>query len=161
MSKKIKIKTPATRFLDSKKIPYAVHIYDYMEKGGTRVASESIGVDEHAMIKTLVMEVDRKPLIILMHGDMQVSTKSLARQLDVKEVIPCRPDIAQKHTGYMVGGTSPFGTRKELKVYIEKTITELETVYINGGKRGVILEIKREDLLKSLPMTTVEAAIPH
>src|SRR5215210_3214590 len=135
--------TPAVRLLREKKVEFVPHLYDYEERGGTRHSAEVLGVDEHAVVKTLVLETDaRKPLIVLMHGDREVSTKGLARTLNVKSVQPCRPETAQKHTGYMVGGTSPFGTRAQLPVYVERTIFALPKIYINGGKRGFLVEIE-------------------
>jgi Cys-tRNA(Pro) deacylase len=134
--------TPAIRMLREKKIDFTPHLYAYEERGGTRHSAEALGVDEHAVIKTLVMVTDTKqPLIVLMHGDCEVSTKGLARTLEVKSVQPATPDQAQKLTGYLVGGTSPFGTRNELPVYAERTIFKLAKIYINGGKRGFLIEI--------------------
>jgi Cys-tRNA(Pro) deacylase len=135
-------------------------LYEYEEKGGTQRSSEQLGVDEHIVVKTLVMEDEsRKPFIILMHGDYQVSTKQLARVLNVKSVKPCDPNVAQKHTGYMVGGTSPFGTKIQMPVYVEKTIFDLPKIYINGGKRGFLVEINPQDLRSALNAVEVEAAI--
>ena len=152
--------TPAVRWLREKKINFAVHLYDYEERGGTRHSASSLGVDEHAVIKTLVMETDaRKALIVLMHGDRQVSTKQLARTLGVKSVQPCDTQTATKHTGYLVGGTSPFGTRAALPVYVEQTIFEIPKIYINGGKRGFLVEIDSQDLHKLSPLQEVEVAI--
>jgi Cys-tRNA(Pro) deacylase len=152
--------TQAVRFLRDHKVAFAPHLYDYEEKGGTRRSSEQLGVEEHAVVKTLVMEDEsRKAFIILMHGDCQVSTKQLARVLNVKSVKPCDPSVAQKHTGYMVGGTSPFGTRMKLPVYVEKTIFALPKIYINGGKRGFLVEIEPQDLRSALNATEVEVAI--
>ncbi len=152
--------TPAIRALREKNIAFTSHLYDYKEHGGTRHSALSLGVDEHAVIKTIVMETDRRdPLIVLMHGDCAISAKELARQMGVKAISPCDPAVAQKHTGYMVGGTSPFGTRKPLPVYAEKTIFDLATIYINGGKRGFLVSIAAEDLKKVLSITEVEAAI--
>ena len=128
--------TPAVRLLRERGVEFEPHLYDYEERGGTRHSAESLGVAEHAVVKTLVMETEqRKPLIVLMHGDREVSTKQLARHLGVKTVSPCAPAVAQRHTGYVVGGTSPFGTKARLPVYAERTIFELPRVYINGGKR--------------------------
>ncbi|HXG92479.1 MAG TPA: Cys-tRNA(Pro) deacylase [Blastocatellia bacterium] len=152
--------TPAVRALREKKIEFAPHLYAYKEHGGTRHSAAELGVDEHSVIKTLVMETDsREPLIILMHGDREVSTKELARALGVKTVLPCSPDTAQKHTGYMVGGTSPFGTRKRLPVYAEKTIFDLPRIFINGGKRGFLVEIDPKDLRAALDVKEVDVAI--
>ncbi|OLE54048.1 MAG: aminoacyl-tRNA deacylase [Acidobacteria bacterium 13_1_20CM_3_53_8] len=152
--------TPAVRWLREKKIEFVPHVYDYVEHGGTRHSAESLGVQEHAVVKTLVMETDRrKPLIVLMHGDREVSTKNLARNLGVKSVQPCSPDVAAKHTGYMVGGTSPFGTRATLPVYVERTIFDLPKIFINGGKRGFLVEIEPEALRELSPLEEVEVAI--
>jgi Cys-tRNA(Pro) deacylase len=152
--------TPAVRLLRDSKVEFAPRLYDYEERGGTRHSAESLGVDEHAVVKTLVMETDaRKPLVVLMHGDREVSTKQLARALGVKSVQPCDPATAQKHTGYMVGGTSPFGTRTRLPVYVERTIFHLPKIYINGGKRGFLVEIEPKDLRILSPLEEVEVAI--
>ena len=152
--------TPAIRLLREKKIEFEPHLYDYEERGGTRHSAESLGVDEHAVVKTLVMETEqRKPLIVLMHGDREVSTKQLARTLGVKAVQPCKPDVAQKHTGYLVGGTSPFGTRARLPVYAERTIFGLPRIYINGGKRGFLVSIEPRVLRELLPVTEVEVGV--
>lgn len=152
--------TPAVRLLREQKVEFAPHLYDYVEKGGTRHSAEALGVDEHAVVKTLVMETDaRQPLIVLMHGDREVSTKQLARQLGVKSVKPCDPATAQKHTGYLVGGTSPFGTRSRLPVYAERTIFELPKIYINGGKRGFLVSIAPQELRRLLPVEEVEASV--
>ena len=143
--------TPAVRTLRAAGVVFTDHLYEYEEKGGTAVSSRELGVDEHAVIKTLVMEDDRKqPLIVLMHGDMQVSTKELARVIGARSVEPCRPEVAQKHTGYMTGGTSPFGTKRQMPVYIEQTVMELPKIYINGGKRGYLVGISPQDLARLL-----------
>src|SRR5436309_5103838 len=152
--------TPAVRLLREKKVAFEPHLYDYVEHGGTRHSAEALGVDEHAVVKTLIMETDaRKPLIVLMHGDREVSTKRLARALKVKTVQPCDPATAQKHTGYLVGGTSPFGTRARLPVYAERTIFELPVIYINGGKRGFLVGIEPQVLRDVLKVEEVEVAI--
>jgi len=152
--------TPAVRVLRDKKIPFEPHLYDYVEHGGTRRSAEELGVDEHIVVKTLVMETDgREPLVVLMHGDAAVSTKELARAIGTKSVAPCSPDAAQKHTGYMVGGTSPFGTRKQLPVYAQKTIFDLPRIYINGGKRGFLVEIDPAHIKAVLPVKEVDVAI--
>jgi Cys-tRNA(Pro) deacylase len=141
----------------AKGLPFVVHSYKYEEHGGTPVAARELGVDEHAVIKTLVFETDaREPLIVLMHGDKEVSTKNLARILGVKAVTPCSPESANKHTGYVVGGISPFGTRKRLKVYMQKTIAELPKIYINAGKRGLLAEIAPGDLIRILDPAPVD-----
>jgi Cys-tRNA(Pro) deacylase len=151
--------TPAIHFLRSRNVPFTAHEYRYEEHGGTRVSARELRVDEHAVVKTLVMEdEERKPLIVLMHGDREVSTKALARQIGRKTVTPCDPAVAQKHTGYMVGGTSPFGTRKPLPVYAERTILDLERMYINGGRRGFLVELSPADAVRILDATLVDAA---
>lgn len=152
--------TLAIRELQAHKIDFHPHIFTYEEKGGTAVSSRELGVDEHAVIKTLIMETEqRNPMIILMHGDMQVSTKQLARELNVKTVSPCKPDVAEKHSGYQVGGTSPFGTKKKMPIYMERTILDLPQIYINGGKRGFLVEINPKDLMKSLSPVLVQVGI--
>lgn len=135
--------TAAIRVLREAKAPFVPRLYDYEEKGGTAASARAFGVDEHCVVKTLVMEDETKsPLIVLMHGDREVSTKALARHLGVKTIAPCAPLVADKHSGYQVGGTSPFGTRRSMKVYMQRTIIELSTIYINGGKRGFLVEIE-------------------
>lgn len=152
--------TPAVRALREKKIAFEPHLYDYKERGGTAHSAAELRVPEHAVIKTLVMETDsREPLIVLMHGDREVSTKELARIIGVKTVAPCDPSTAQKHTGYMVGGTSPFGTRKPMPVYAEETIFRLPKIFINGGKRGFLVSMAAGDLRAALPIKEVAAAI--
>ena len=152
--------TPAVRLLREKKVAFEPHLYDYVEHGGTRHSAESLGVDEHSVVKTLVMETEaKKPLVVLMHGDREVSTKNLARQLGFKSVHPCDFAQAQKHTGYLVGGTSPFGTRAKLHVYAERTIFELPKIYINGGKRGFLVSIDPEVLKDVLHAEEVEVGI--
>ena len=152
--------TQAIRDLREKGVPLTIHSYAYEEHGGTAVAARELGVDEHAMIKTLVFETDgREPLIVLMHGDREVSAKNLARFLGVKAVHSCAPDAANRHTGYTVGGISPFGTRKRLKVYMEKTIADLPVIYINAGKRGLLAEIAPVALTQILNAVPVDLAI--
>jgi Cys-tRNA(Pro) deacylase len=152
--------TPAVRLLRERQVEFVPHLYAYEERGGTRHSAEALGVDEHAVVKTLVLETDaRKPLLVLMHGDREVSTKGLARTLNVKSVQPVEPATAQKHTGYMVGGTSPFGTRARLPVYVERTIFDLPKIYINGGKRGFLVEIEPQVLRELLPVTEVSVAV--
>ena len=159
MSKHVS-ETPATAFLKKNKVAYGEHPYDYEEKGGTRVSSEKLGVEEHVVVKTLVMEdEDKKPLVVLMHGDCDVSTKNLARQIGKKRVEPCKPDVAERHSGYQVGGTSPFGLRKPLPVYVEKTILELERIYINGGRRGFLVSIDPKELVRVVAAKPVEVAL--
>ena len=148
------------RVLREKKVDFAPHLYTYEERGGTRHSAESLGVDEHAVVKTLVMETDaREALIVLMHGDREVSTKQLEREIGARAVQPCKPEVAQKHTGYLVGGTSPLGTRAALPVYVERTIFELPRIYINGGKRGFLVEIDPKVLRELLPITEVSVAV--
>lgn len=152
--------TPAIRLLKDKKIAFKPHLYPFVEHGGTKHASAVLGVSEHAVIKTLVMETEsRQSLLILMHGDRDVSTKQLARIISAKRVSPCDPAMAHKLTGYLVGGISPFGTRKELPVYVERTVLSLEKIYINGGKRGFLVEMAPGDIRKALDITEVEVAV--
>jgi Cys-tRNA(Pro) deacylase len=151
--------TPATAFLRAHGIGFTEHSYDYVEHGGTAVSAESLGVPEHEVVKTLVMQDEQaKPLIVLMHGDRKVSTKNLARQAGRKSIEPCRPEVAQRHTGYQVGGTSPFGTRKPLPVFMERSITVLPAIYINGGRRGLLVRIKTQELVSVLKPQLVEVA---
>jgi Cys-tRNA(Pro) deacylase len=152
--------TPAVRLLREKKVEFEPHLYDYEEHGGTRHSAELLGVDEHTVVKTLVMETEaKKPLIVLMHGDREVSTKNLARRLGVKSVHPCDFAQAQKHTGYLIGGTSPFGTRIHMHVYAERTIFDLPKIYINGGKRGFLVSIDPKVLKDLLHAEDIEVAI--
>ena len=154
--------TPATALLKKHGVAFTEHVYDYVEHGGTAVSSAALGVVEHDVVKTLVMEDEgKRPLIVLMHGDRKVSTKNLARQAGVKRVVPCRPEDAQRHSGYPVGGTSPFGTRKAMPIYMEKTILELSKIYINGGRRGLLVAIDPNELVRVLKPTLVEAGIPE
>jgi Cys-tRNA(Pro) deacylase len=153
------MKTPATQHLESLGIAYTEHVYDYVEHGGTAVSSVSLGVPEHEVVKTLVMEDDEKqPLIVLMHGDLKVSTRELARQAGKKRVEPCKPEAAQRHTGYQVGGTSPFGMKKALPVYVERSVLELPFLYINGGRRGFLLRIRNHDLQRAVRPIPVDVA---
>ena len=152
--------TPAIHLLKQHHVPFTEHEYRYEERGGTAVSSRALGVDQHLVIKTLVMEDERKqPLIVLMHGDKEVSTKNLARQIGRKTVAPCAPDVAQKHTGYLVGGTSPFGTRKEMPVFLERSIADLDRIYVNGGRRGFLIALAPPDLMRVLSPTLVDAAL--
>jgi Cys-tRNA(Pro) deacylase len=152
--------TPAVRLLREHKAEFEPHLYDYVERGGTRRSAEELGVDEHAVVKTLVMEAEgKRPFLVLMHGDREVSTKQLARHMGVKSVHPCDFAEAQKHTGYLVGGTSPFGTRTRLHVYAERTIFELPKIYINGGKRGFLVSLEPKVLKEVLHAEEVEVAI--
>jgi len=153
--------TPAIRVLRQHKIDFEPHIFDYVEKGGTKHSSQILGVDEHSIIKTLVFETnEKKPLIVLMHGDLQVSTKELARIIKVKTVAPVTPEKANKLTGYIVGGTSPFGTKTKMPIYAEKTIFDLEKIYINGGKRGFLVSIESKILREVLQIEETEIGIP-
>jgi Cys-tRNA(Pro) deacylase len=158
-----KDKTPVTqaiRALKQAKAPYTPHLYTYEERGGTAVSARELGVDEHSVIKTLVIQDEQnRPLIVLMHGDLEVSTKELARSLNVKTVTPCPPEIALKHSGYQVGGTSPFGTRKAIPVYMEQTIQDLDKIYINGGKRGFLIGLSPQVVIELLKPTLVEVGI--
>jgi Cys-tRNA(Pro) deacylase len=152
--------TPATQFLKQHKVPYTEHAYEYVNHGGTRESSRQLGVDEHRVIKTLVMEdQEAKPLIVLMHGDREVSTKNLARQIQAKKVAPCHPDVAQRHSGYQVGGTSPFGTRKRMPIWVEATVLDMPSIYINGGRRGYLVEIDPRALVDLLGAKPVNAAL--
>jgi Cys-tRNA(Pro) deacylase len=152
--------TPAVLQLRAANIDFTPHFYSYEEKGGTAVSSRELGVDEHAVVKTLVMADDKgAPLMVLMHGDRKVSTKALARIIDVKAIEPCAPDVAQRHSGYRVGGTSPFGTRKRMPVYVERTVLELPAIYINGGSRGFLVRIAPQVLITMLAARPVEVAI--
>ena len=152
--------TPATRFLRQQQIPFSTHLYAYEDHGGTKVSSRELNVAEHAVVKTLVMENEsRQPLIILMHGDRKVSTKELARQAGHKQISPCDPAVAQRHTGYMVGGTSPFGTRKAMPLFMERSILDLPLIYINGGKRGFLVGVHPHDILRILKPTVVTVAL--
>jgi Cys-tRNA(Pro) deacylase len=152
--------TPATRLLREKGIAYTEHLYRYEEHGGTRASARELGVDEHAVVKTLVMEDDAgAPLVVLMHGDREVSTKALARQIGKRSVQICKPEVAQRHSGYLVGGTSPFGTRKAMPVYVERSVLALERIYVNGGSRGFLVGIAPGDVVRALSPTPVDVAI--
>ncbi len=152
--------TPAIRLLREQHVAYTEHPYRYEEHGGTTVSARELGVDEHAVVKTLVMEDEKgAPLIILMHGDRQVSTKALARQIGRKAVQPCKPEVANRHTGYLVGGTSPFGTRKAMPIFMERTIADLDRVYINGGSRGFLVGVAPAEVVRVLTPTLVDVAI--
>ena len=152
--------TPATRLLREQGVPYTEHLYRYEERGGTAVSSRELGVDEHAVVKTLVMEdEDGEPFVVLMHGDREVSTKALARQIGKRSVRICKPEAANRHSGYQVGGTSPFGTRKRMPVYLEKTVPDVAKIYVNGGSRGFLVGIAPADLIRVLAPVLVEAGI--
>jgi Cys-tRNA(Pro) deacylase len=151
--------TPAIRVLREHKVVFAPHLYDYIERGGTAHSAASLGVDEHVVVKTIVLEDEhKKPLICLQHGDREVSTKNLARAIGVKTITPCAPEAASRFTGYMVGGTSPFGTKRVIPVYAEKTLSELPLLYINGGKRGFLVSMSAHDLSRVLSPHWVAAA---
>lgn len=158
-----KVKSPVTaavRVLRQAHVEYGEHPYAYEEKGGTAASARELGVDEHSVVKTLIMEDEsRAPLVVLMHGDMQVSTKELARVIGVKSVSPCTPDTANRHSGYIVGGTSPFGTRKQMPVYVEETILALPKIYINGGSRGFLVSMKPSELARVLKPVPVKVGI--
>jgi len=152
--------TPATRLLKQAGIGFTPHLYTYEERGGTAVSARELGIEEHSVIKTLVMEDEQQhPMIVLMHGDREVSTKELARVIGVKAINPCNPDMALKHTGYQVGGTSPFATRKKLSVYMEATIADLPLIYLNGGKRGFLVSLSPKNVINLLKPELVEVAI--
>ncbi|WP_133647612.1 Cys-tRNA(Pro) deacylase [Paraburkholderia flava] len=151
--------TPATQFLRRHGVPFGEHPYDYVEHGGTAESAKQLGVDEHGVVKTLVMEDEHaKPLIVLMHGDRTVSTKNLARQIGAKRVEPCKPEVASRHSGYLIGGTSPFGTRKTMPVYVESTVLELERILLNGGRRGFLVSIEPSVLTTLLDAKPVQCA---
>jgi Cys-tRNA(Pro) deacylase len=152
--------TPATEWLRAHGVAYTEHVYDYVENGGTAESARQLGVDEHSVVKTLVMQDERaEPLIVLMHGDASVSTKNLARELGVKSVEPCKPEVAQRHSGYQVGGTSPFGTRKALRVLVEASVLELPLILINGGRRGYLVGIEPRVLSDVLGAKAVRCAL--
>ncbi len=152
--------TQGVRFLRAAKVSYTQHLYEYEERGGTAVSARELGIDEHSVIKTLIMEDENKSvLVILMHGDLEVSTKELARLIGVKIIKPCEPAVANKHSGYLVGGTSPFGTHRKMPVYMEETILDLPKVYINGGKRGFLVGLNPQDLMNLLDPTLIKVGI--
>jgi len=152
--------TPATDWLRAHGIAFTEHPYDYVDHGGTAESARQLGVDEHAVVKTLVMQDDKaEPLIVLMHGDATVSTKNLAREISVKSVEPCKPEVAQRHSGYLVGGTSPFGTRKAMRVFVEAGVLELPRIYINGGRRGYLVGIAPQVLVQPLGAVAVRCAL--
>ncbi len=154
--------TPATQWLKQKKVAFTEYPYDYVDHGGTAESSKQLGVPEHQVIKTLVMQDDQgKGLVVLMHGDCKTSTKNLARQIGCKTVEPCKPDVAQKNSGYLVGGTSPFGLRKAMPVYVESSILELAQIWINGGRRGFLVAIDPQVLVNELGAKPVQCALPQ
>jgi Cys-tRNA(Pro) deacylase len=153
--------TQATQFLRKHGVAFSEHPYPYEEHGGTKVSARELGVPEHSVVKTLVMEDEQaKPLLVLMHGDCKVSTKELARQAGCKKIEPCKPEVANRHTGFLVGGTSPFGTRKTMPVYVERSILALERIYINGGRRGYLVGIAPSELSRVLDARPVDVALP-
>ena len=152
--------SPATAMLKKHAVAYTEHVYEYVEHGGTGVSSSALGVDEHHVVKTLIFEDDRRrALCVLMHGDRKVSTKELARQIGVKRVAPCKPEEATRHSGFLVGGCSPFGLRKPMPVYLEKTILDIEKIYINGGRRGFLVGMSPNDLVRVVAPTIVSASL--
>lgn len=152
--------TPATQALRAAKVAFTEHPYDYVEHGGTEESARQLGLDEHMVIKTLVMQdQDAKPLIVLMHGDRKVSTKNLARQIGAKSVEPCKPEVANRHSGYLVGGTSPFGVRKAMPVYVEQSILELPRIAINGGRRGFLVQLDPQVCAHVLHAVPVQCAL--
>jgi Cys-tRNA(Pro) deacylase len=152
--------TPATVLLKAQGVAYTEHDYEYVEHGGTEVPARALGVPEHAVVKTLVMQDEAgRPLLVLMHGDRTVSTKNLARQAGVKRIEPCRPEVAQRHSGYQVGGTSPFGTKKPLRVYLERSVLALPTIYINGGRRGFLVSLAPGEIVRVLRPVLVDVAL--
>ncbi|WP_150668571.1 aminoacyl-tRNA deacylase [Pandoraea anhela] len=160
MKSKATAETPATKQLREAKVAFRSHFYEYQDHGGTRVSSQALQVPEHCVIKTLVMEdEDANPLIVLMHGDRQVSTKSLARQAARKRIETCKPEVANRHSGFLVGGTSPFGTRKRMPIYMEASILELPEIYINGGRRGYLVSMAPSEIVRVLHPTLVNVAL--
>ena len=154
--------TPATQWLKQNKVAFTEHAYDYVDHGGTAESSKQLGVPEHQVVKTLVMQDDQgKGLVVLMHGDCKTSTKNLARQIGCKTVEPCKPEVAQKNSGYLVGGTSPFGLRKAMPVYVESSILELHQIWINGGRRGFLVAIDPQVLVHELGAKPVQCALPQ
>ena len=152
--------TPATQLLRAHQVAFTEHPYDYVEHGGSAASARQLGLDEHMVVKTLVMQdQDARPLIVLMHGDRKVSTKNLARQIGAKHVEPCKPEVANRHSGYLVGGTSPFGTRKEMPVFIEESILQLPRIAINGGRRGYLLQLDPQVCVRLLQAKTVQCAL--
>jgi Cys-tRNA(Pro) deacylase len=153
--------TPATQALRRAGVAFTEHPYDYVEHGGTAESARQLGVDEHAVVKTLVMQDERgEPLVVLMHGDRQVSTKSLAREIGVKSVEPCKPEVAQRHSGYLVGGTSPFGLKKAMRVFVEASVLQLPRIFINGGRRGFLVGIDPAVLPALTGAQPVRCALP-
>jgi Cys-tRNA(Pro) deacylase len=161
MAKKERVsETPATAFLRRHGVAFTEHVFEYVEHGGARAGAEALGLGEHEVVKTLVMEDDaRRPLVVLMHGDRTVSTKNLARQIGAKRVEPCAPEAAERHSGYQIGGTSPFATRKRMAVYVERTVLDLAKIYVNGGRRGYLVGLAPSELVRVLAPTPVEVGL--
>ena len=154
--------TPATQFLAEQGVQYTEHEFEYLEHGGTGHSSKMLGVPEHAVVKTLIMQNERgEPLVVLMHGDLKVSTKELARAAGMKRIAPCKPEVATRHSGYLIGGTSPFGTRKKMPIFLEKTVLDLPRIYINGGRRGYLLGMAPQEIVRVLSPAVVEVGIPE
>jgi len=152
--------TPATQFLRANGVEFSEHFYEYQEHGGAERGAEQIGVQADAVVKTLIMEDEKgAPLVVLMHGDRKVSTKNLARQAERKRVGPCRPEVVQRHTGYQVGGTSPFGTRKTMPIFLQRSVVDLERIYVNGGRRGFLVGLAPRELVRTLAPQLVEVAL--
>lgn len=152
--------TPATRFLRAHKVPFTEHVYDYVEHGGALHSAQVLGVDPFCVVKTLVMQDDlARPLLVLMHGNRSVSTRNLARQIGAKAVAPCAPDTANRHSGYLVGGTSPFATRKAMPVYVEQSVLDLPRMFVNGGRRGYLLELDPATCVQLLQAQAVQCAL--
>jgi Cys-tRNA(Pro) deacylase len=159
MSKHVS-ETPATRLLRKLGVAFSEHVYDYVDHGGAPEAARQLGFDPHAVVKTLIMEDElARPLVVLMHGDREVSTKNLARQIGVKRIAACRPEVAQRHSGYQVGGTSPFATKRAMPVYVQADVLALPRMFINGGRRGYLLEIDPQALVTHLSAQAVDAAL--
>ncbi len=152
--------TPATLFLGGEDVDFTEHAFEYVEHGGTSHSSTALGVPEHQVVKTLIMENEKaEPLVVLMHGDRKVSTKALARAAGMKRIAPCKPETAMRHSGYLIGGTSPFGTRKRMPVFLERTVLELPRIYINGGRRGYLLGMEPAELVRVLSPVLVDVAL--
>lgn len=159
MAKRVS-ETPATRMLEQNGVDYTEHVYEYVEHGGTRVSSEALALPEHHVVKTLLMQDEKKnPFVVLMHGDRKVSTKNLARQIGAKNVEACAPEVAERHSGYRVGGTSPFGLRKRMPIYVERSVLALDRIYLNGGRRGYLVGIAPAELVRVLEPRPVDVAL--
>ena len=154
--------TPATAFLAAQGVAYTEHEFEYLEHGGTGHSSKMLGVPEHHVVKTLIMENEKgEPLVVLMHGDRKVSTKELARAAGMKRIVPCKPEVATRHSGYLIGGTSPFGTRKPMPIFLERSVLDLPRIYINGGRRGYLLGIAPAELVRVLSPEVVDVGLPE